>query len=112
MKDSILKTTNQPTSIDEVVREYGQKSYELSMKAVTDHTVYPTVILQDFLREKLTTLVEQARGSVLDDFDKVCMADGFIGFSDQEWQAVKKFFAFNRAITADSAARTISSDKK
>lgn len=37
------------------------------------------------------------RESVLMDFDNMCLAHAFIGFSEIEWNAIKKFFAFNNA---------------
>ncbi len=38
------------------------------------------------------------RISVLDDFDSLCKADAFIGFTTEEFNAVKKFFAFNNEL--------------
>lgn len=43
--------------------------------------------------------IEDGRASVLEDFDSMCMADAFIGFTDAEWSAIKKFFAFNKSIS-------------
>jgi len=37
----------------------------------------------------------RGRESVLDDFDNLCQADAFLGFSEDEFNAVKKFFRFN-----------------
>lgn len=39
------------------------------------------------------------RQSVLEDFDAVCLTDAFVGFSSEEWTAIKKFFAFNKLIS-------------
>lgn len=41
----------------------------------------------------------KGRESVLQDFDSVCLADAFVGFSEEEWKAIKKFFAFNKLIS-------------
>ncbi len=41
----------------------------------------------------------EGRLSVLKEFDQMCRADAFIGFTDAEWQAVKKFFKFNKEIS-------------
>lgn len=38
------------------------------------------------------------RLSVLNDFDSMCKADAFMGFTDEEFKAVKKFFAFNNSL--------------
>lgn len=43
--------------------------------------------------------IEDGRVSVLSDFDDMCMADAFVGFTSDEWKAVRKFFAFNRSIS-------------
>lgn len=42
---------------------------------------------------------EKGRLSVLQDFDAMCMADAFVGFSDEEWSAVQKFFEFNKQVS-------------
>ena len=42
--------------------------------------------------------VEDGRESVLVDFDNMCAADAFVGFTNEEWTAIKKFFAFNRSL--------------
>lgn len=44
-------------------------------------------------------LIVKGRVSVLKDFDDMCLADAFMGFSDEEWKAVRKFFAFNKAVS-------------
>lgn len=53
--------------------------------------------------QKMTPSEKEAftlgRESVLNDFDSICKADAFIGFSESEWGAVKKFFAFNKLIS-------------
>lgn len=53
-------------------------------------------------KERAETLVmdiiEWARGTVLEDFDAVCAADAFMGFTDAEFAAIKKFFSFNNSI--------------
>jgi len=51
------------------------------------------------LNEEQKEIFSKGRESVLDDFDTVCLADGFVGFTSEEWQAVKKFFAFNKMIS-------------
>lgn len=50
----------------------------------------------EMLADELVTI---GRVSVLQDFDAMCAADGFVGFTDAEWAAVKKFFAFNKSIS-------------
>lgn len=49
--------------------------------------------------DSVQKLVELGRLSVLRDFDAVCMADAFMGFSDVEWKGIQKFFAFNKEIS-------------
>ena len=49
------------------------------------------------LEKELVELTGQARISVLRDFDNMCKADAFVGFTDVEWLAIKKFFDFNKA---------------
>lgn len=51
------------------------------------------------LGEKEKEIFTMGRKSVLDDFDSMCYADAFVGFTTDEWKAIKKFFAFNKAIT-------------
>ena len=51
------------------------------------------------MRGALRGMIEVGRLSVLQDFDNMCIADAFVGFTDAEWQAVKKFFAFNKKIS-------------
>lgn len=41
----------------------------------------------------------RGRVSVLRDFHNMCAADAFMGFTDAEWSAIKKFFKFNEALT-------------
>lgn len=59
--------------------------------SMIDYTVRTQIIVND--------LVEFGRETVLEDFDAVCMANAFMGFTDEEFAAVKKFFAFNNQIT-------------
>lgn len=55
------------------------------------------------LSARLTNLTNEivriGRVSVLQDFDDMCLADGFVGFSPAEWTAIKKFFAFNKEVS-------------
>lgn len=44
-------------------------------------------------------LIELGRLSVLRDFDSMSQADAFVGFTSEEWKAIKKFFAFNKALS-------------
>lgn len=44
-------------------------------------------------------MIKVGRLSVLKDFDAVCAADMFVGFSHDEFSAVKKFFKFNKDIS-------------
>lgn len=40
---------------------------------------------------------EAGRVSVLRDFDNLCQADGFVGYTEDEWATIKRFFAMNKA---------------
>lgn len=51
------------------------------------------------VQKAVDELVTVGRVSVLRDFDNMCAADAFVGFSDEEFAAVKKFFAFNKEIS-------------
>lgn len=44
-------------------------------------------------------LIEKGRLSVLKEFDDVCQSDAFVGLTNDEWNAVKKFFSLNKAIS-------------
>ena len=48
---------------------------------------------------KEITEFEKGRLSILKDFDNMCKADVFIGFTDKEWEAIKKFFKLNKQIS-------------
>jgi hypothetical protein len=50
-------------------------------------------------RQKREEMVEYGRVSVLKDFDSLMKADGFVGFTDDEWKAVQKFFRYNDEIS-------------
>lgn len=43
--------------------------------------------------------IQIGRVSVLKDFDSMCKADAFVGFTADEWKAVQKFFEFNKQIS-------------
>lgn len=43
--------------------------------------------------------IETGRVSVLQDFDDMCLADAFLGFSREEWEAIRNFFAVNKKIS-------------
>lgn len=47
----------------------------------------------------MDALISIGRVSVLREFKAMCLADAFLGFSDAEWNAVKKFFAMNESIS-------------
>lgn len=49
--------------------------------------------------EIVNEAIELGRVSVLREFDAMCAADAFIGFTTEEWAAIKKFFAFNKQIS-------------
>lgn len=51
------------------------------------------------LDTELMSAVTVGRLSVLQDFDNMCKADAFLGFSPDEWAAVQKFFAVNKKIS-------------
>ena len=44
-------------------------------------------------------LIQKGRVSVLKQFDSMCQADAMIGFTDEEWKAIKKFFAWNKQVS-------------
>lgn len=44
-------------------------------------------------------LIEVGRVSVLQDFDDVIQADGFMDFTEDEWSAIRRFFEFNKAVS-------------
>ena len=50
-------------------------------------------------RQKREEVVEYGRVSVLEDFDSLMKADGFIGLTNDEWKAVQKFFRYNDEIS-------------
>lgn len=43
-------------------------------------------------------LIEFGRQTVLEDFENLLSVDAFVGFTEQEWNGVKKFFAMNKAL--------------
>lgn len=49
--------------------------------------------------EEIEHAIEKGRLSVLKDFDDMCKADAFVGFTLEEWNAVQKFFEFNKQIS-------------
>lgn len=66
---------------------------------VVEFKVLVSQEIQSALKEKENEWVEKGRLSVLQDFDNMCKADAFIGFSDEEWKAIKKFFEFNKQVS-------------
>jgi hypothetical protein len=56
-------------------------------------------VVKTLLKEERQRSIEMGRLSVLKDFDNMCKADGFIGFTEEEWSAVKKFFEFNKKVS-------------
>jgi hypothetical protein len=58
-------------------------------------------IMKEFIAEtaREKEAIEYGRLSVLRDFDSVCQADVFMGFTEEEFAAVKKFFQFNKAVS-------------
>lgn len=44
-------------------------------------------------------LIEFGRVSVLKDFDAMTKADVLMGFTPEEWAAIKKFFAWNKQVS-------------
>jgi hypothetical protein len=53
----------------------------------------------EFLKKSYYDIFHEGRYTVLKDFDDLCLADGFVGFTDDEWRAVRKFFSFNKHIS-------------
>lgn len=74
--------------VNELAKEYAHDYREMSEEALEDG-------FHLFGKE----VIAIGRLSVLQDFDIVCKADGFVGFTDNEWQAVRKFFRVNREIS-------------
>lgn len=60
---------------------------------MTIHEQYET------MNEAEKTAFTLGRASVLDDFDAICKADAFMGFTEQEWSSIKRFFDFNNLVT-------------
>lgn len=82
----------------------------MNVKKAVDDTIEETIVdLKKFfpypnalwpaVRGSLHASVVIGRLSVLEDFDRMCIADGYVGFTSDEWKAVQKFFAHNKQIT-------------
>lgn len=76
-----------------------------------EEALYQDTDLYSFRGAQLDTLidkvVEAGRMSVLEDFDTLMKADGFVGLTPGEWEAVRKFFRYNDEISgwkADNSA--------
>lgn len=102
-----LKETT-PHSLDAVMEELKIAIDDIQKKYWNEHTVTPQdEDIVELLTEKLTTYaeaqrkegIETGRLSVLQDFDDLCKADAFVGFSSEEWTAIRKFFEFNKQIS-------------
>lgn len=53
----------------------------------------------DWVEAKLEDAFTDGRVSVLRDFDNMCAADAFVGYSEAEWSAIKRFFEHNKLIS-------------
>lgn len=51
------------------------------------------------LFEEAKFFIEKGRLSVLEDFDTLCKADALMGFTDDEFKTIKKFFEFNKQVS-------------
>lgn len=78
---------------DKAIDEVRRVQEEQEQKEETIHDKY------NRMSEAEKEIFTLGRVSVLEDFDGVCAADAFMGFTDDEFAAVKKFFAFNKAIS-------------
>ena len=87
-------------SIPYMVDDYEGGHWEAQQCQFHAEYLFP---LKDFIRSVASSEykrgVEFGRVSVLKDFDTVCKVDAFIGFTDAEFSAVKKFFEFNKQIS-------------
>lgn len=54
----------------------------------------------EWLETQIKDAFTDGRVSVLKDFDDMCAADGFVGFTPLEWAGVKKFFNMNKVLSA------------
>ena len=63
-----------------------------------DNTLSKIEIGQE-IDKVLKSVAIEGRVSVLQDFDNICKADAFVGFSETEWTAIKKFFEYNKQIS-------------
>lgn len=53
----------------------------------------------EFIEKVEKDAIVKGRLSILQDFDNLCAADACIGFSEEEWKSIKKFFEFNKVIS-------------
>ena len=90
--------------------QHTQQKFHDPRIAVIDDNIEATVVelrmladnpalLWPGVRGALKGMISVGRRTVLEDFDSMCLADAFVGFSDAEWAAIRKFFAFNKSIS-------------
>lgn len=77
-------------AIDEADREIADM-----MRKYTVESPYVSLTV----RALLAAMVRIGRDSIIEDFEAMCAADGMIGFTNEEWAAIKKFFEWNRSLT-------------
>ena len=86
---------------------YGVQYFTLEYKGSKKEAEWMVKMLKncfDCYTNDLTQQIEpgaiiKGRLSVLTDFDSICASDAFVGFTADEWKAVKKFFEFNKVIS-------------
>jgi hypothetical protein len=91
--------TSPHEDIDRIATRIASK---MDGRTVVSHEHYRQMLKKELMSE-LTTFAtterEQGRVSVLQDFDNLCEVDAVMGFTDDEWKAVQKFFAYNKQIS-------------
>lgn len=100
-----MKThTDDEALIEEFERKFG--GYKLYFTRNGREYEASVTMIKNWLRTTLATKNQQieeaitkGRVSVLEDFDNLMKADAFIGFTNEEWKAVQKFFRYNDEIS-------------
>lgn len=59
----------------------------------------PAMFIVEILVKQNKKAIEFGRLSVLKDFDSLISADAIVGFTEEEFKAIKKFFEWNKAIS-------------
>lgn len=121
--DGDLDTQHTP-EVEEIVEEFKMRFIDTQKNIADGIAYYEWSDIYNagegihWLRTTLTTLtakhteelkkaVGKGRLSVLQNFDDLCKADAFLGFTKEEWEAVRKFFAVNKKISGwDAPTKT------